>query len=211
MIRQFNDRDYIYLGRGFPEYGIQHHLVIPIRAAYTRNMDRVFVLFDVFEECESKNGNKERIPSILATTMILSWTSYECLVNDLFNLLNDKLSLTKNASKFRYFGQREDLVADCVADYFVDKKSSYGHKRALKYLYLYRNTLAHNGGFVNKKFREKIREINNKSTNHLEQLNDGDLLPVDLSSATSLTDSVQQLSHSYLEASQKKLEALGIK
>ncbi len=202
MIRDYGEHGYIYLGAGLTELVVQDRELVYIRAAYSRNINRVLKLLDLVEAADIGNGPKDSMPALLASALILTRTSYEVLVGDLFQLLSNRLEPSLEQPK--KLKEREDklfLFVNAAAE-FDDFEA---HRAAIKYMNIVRNALTHAGGFIDQKFMSDYSSLIKERPDNWPIHREGEILGFNLGVVTSLCDSVQQVCHLALRTAQKRL------
>lgn len=202
MIRDYGEHGYVYLGAGLTETVVQDRDLVPIRAAYSRNINRVLALLDLAELATKDKVPKISMPALLASALILARTSYEILIADLFQVLSGRLEPSL-AQPEKAIEKENKLFKIVNAEQKFENFKA--HRAAIKYVSIVRNALTHAGGFVDHKFIADYSRLKEEQPGNWPAYREGDVLGFDLSVVTSLCDSVQQISHFALRAAQELL------
>lgn len=202
MIRDYGEHGYVYLGAGLTEAVVQDRELIPIRAAYSRNINRVLTLLDLVELVTKGAVPKNCLPALLASALILTRTSYEILVIDLFQVLSMRLEPSLPQPERAIEKEDKLFKIVCAEEKLRNFKA---HRAAIKYVNIVRNALTHAGGFVDHKFIADYSRLQEEQPGNWPAYREGDVLGFDLSVVTSLCDSVQQICHFALRAAQERL------
>lgn len=182
MIREYGEEGkdgYVLMVKNHLAFSVRSPSLIPIYAAYDRNIFRTLDLIDVFYEMST-----ERKQVILSTIYISTMTAYECLTEDLLKAIYKDRIAVPPKGRTALWERRKHLFE--TLNFNID-----GHTMALRYLYAFRNCLTHNAGVVDDDFLKNIKRIG-MVPQQLSGYSTGQPLILDALTATSFANSLQE-------------------
>ena len=190
---------YVYMGKG-ELLGVLHsELIIPVYAAYDRNIRRALDLLDLHEGVATAQAQV-----LLSAVYILTMTACEGLIVGLLSALESK-GLVPPTPK----PKKGNITLKVRREHLFASLGISIDTLPLDHLYWFRNCLAHNAGIVDEKSMNGLKSLG-AIPQELQSLSVGSPLVLTALIATTLADFLQHTARELFIAAQKKCDAAGL-
>lgn len=189
MIKEYGEDGYVYMGAGYLAFAIDEPTIRQVYSLYDRNFMHAMATADEYYQSSVKDRQRT-----IGVITIKTMTAYQRLIDDIVLAIRKTGStgllpvkgMHRLEARINALRQILDLTADANDDV---------HFVALQYLYAYRNCIDHGGGVIDQKFIDKMGSIGNFE---LETFRLGEPVRIDISTALSFLDSLQQMASKLL-------------